>query len=259
MINLYCIHFAGGSRYSFNGFVKNSPSSVNVVPLELPGRGSRVQEDLLTDIDLMVEDIFLQVKDRLFEPFAIYGHSMGTLIGFLLVHRIKREGLPLPVALYVSGRAGPKIKYKKHRHNLPQQEFLKDLKEMGGIPDEMLADHNLIVFFEPIIRADFMAVETYQYEPMEFLNIPIYVFYGSDEGIAPYEAMTWQDVTSELIEVKKFSGHHFFIFEYDKEIMNFIAKSVEKTRQTTSANNISVGSGVTRRQTLQNSSSGEIL
>ena len=98
--------------------------------MELPGRGQRISEPLLSDIHKIVDDAFLQIKAHINIPYAIYGHSLGTLLGFLLVKRILNENLQQPLHLFFSGRGGPSVQDKdKHIHALPKKEFIKKLHD----------------------------------------------------------------------------------------------------------------------------------
>jgi surfactin synthase thioesterase subunit len=224
-INLFLFPFAGGSIYSYTKYKEVAPPQLKLIPLELPGRGKRLNQPLLTSSDAMVEDLFNQIKPLLNEPYAFYGHSMGTLLAYLVTKRIIREGLNPPVYLFMTGRFGPAAEDPDPpNHSLPKEAFRKKLKEMGGSPDELLADEALMDFFEPFLRADFQAIEEYRYEPTEPFDIPILACIGKEERITHDLAMTWQKETTRPVEIRWFSGPHFFIFNHAPEIMRLMAQ-----------------------------------
>ncbi len=104
-ITLYCLPYAGGHSLSYRDFQANVAENILIKPLELPGRGKRIKEPLLTNLETMVDDLFQQIQNELNDkPYAIYGHSMGTLLGYLLTKRILNAGKPAPLHLFVSGR-----------------------------------------------------------------------------------------------------------------------------------------------------------
>lgn len=223
-INLFCLPFAGGSRHSYRGYVKKAPGHIRVIPLELPGRGSRYNERLLTNTAEMVEDLYSTIQPQLQAPYAIYGHSMGTLLGYLLTKKIIQEGAPQPMHLIFTGCGGPSVRYDgPPRHTLPRDEFIEKLRKLGGSPDEILADEGLIGFFEPIIRADFQAIETYEYTVSHPFDIPITVAYGMDEVTDYEKACAWKMETTAETNIITFPGKHFFIFEHEEQIMELIA------------------------------------
>jgi surfactin synthase thioesterase subunit len=226
-INLFCLPFAGGSKYSYRGYTEIAPQFLNIIPIEIPGRGSRFKENLLTDIDKMVDDVFNQISDRLSHPYAIYGHSMGSLIGYLLTKKIIKENLNQPLHLFFTGCVGPSVRNKEtKRHLLPKDQFLQKIKELGGSPDEILNEPELMGFFEPILRADFQAVETYEYEEPIAFNIPIDIVIGIEERATYEGALAWQKETTYPVEIRQFPGKHFFIFEYEHEIIKIISSKL---------------------------------
>lgn len=230
-INLFLFPFAGGSIYSYAKYRDYAPAHIKLIPLELPGRGRRITQPLLTSATAMVDDLFGQVKPLLHEPYAFYGHSMGTLLSYLVTRRILREGLTPPLHLFMTGRFGPSAEDPDPpNHSLPKDEFRKKLKEMGGSPDEVLADESLMDFFEPCLRADFQAIEEYVYEPAEPFDIPILAIIGKDERITQEQAMTWQLETTRPIDIRWFNGPHFFIFNYAPEIMRLITQKLQAAR-----------------------------
>jgi surfactin synthase thioesterase subunit len=228
-IQLICLPFAGGSSYSYKVFESLLSKEVRMVPVEIPGRGRRITESLYTGTDSIVEDIFHQISGSLHLPYAIYGHSMGTLLGYLLTKRILEAGLPAPMHLFFSGRGGPSSKPDKEiRYNLPQEAFFDKLRELGGCPDEVLDDPMMMELFEPILRADFEVVETYLYEPTTPFDIPIDVMYADGEDLTEEDVMAWADETTAGITITKFTGHHFFIFSHTPQITTIFNKTLTK-------------------------------
>ncbi|MEM1323015.1 MAG: alpha/beta fold hydrolase [Bacteroidota bacterium] len=228
-INLFCLPFAGGSKYAYRAFEEKAPLNVNMIPLDIPGRGLRMAEPSLDDLREIARDVLQQIRSRLSEPYAIYGHSMGTMIGFELVHLIIKEGLPAPLHLFFTGGGGPSAREDDDpKHLMDRPTFIKAIKELGGMPEEILANDEMLEFFVPILQTDFKAVETYAYIERPPLNIPIDVFIGEDEDISLEEAQAWEKESSLPIDLQQFPGHHFFIFEYVDQILEHIANKLSK-------------------------------
>lgn len=89
---------------------------------------------------------------------------------------------------------------------------------MGGCPEEILTNNELMVLFEPSLRADFKAIETYVYEKKNPLKIPLTVFIGNKDRVTWEDAKAWQDESAHAVDIKEFEGNHFFIFQHKKEI-----------------------------------------
>ncbi|MEO5976056.1 MAG: alpha/beta fold hydrolase [Chryseolinea sp.] len=228
-INLFCFPFAGGTKYSYNALLPYVPSFIKFVPIELPGRGTRLGEPLLSDIHLIADDVYSQVKSKLIRPYAFYGHSMGTLIGYLLTKRIIQDGFDHPIHLFFTGCAGPsEIESQPKSYHLPKNQFISKLKKMGGSPPEVLDDEEFMDMYEPILRADFQAAETFCYVKSDPFHIPIWVAIGKDEDATMQQAESWRKETTANVEVFEFPGDHFFILEHQQRLLNMISNGLEK-------------------------------
>src|SRR3978361_134198 len=91
-ITLFCLPFAGGSKYSLYFLKKVLPHNISCHFLEYPGRGTRIKEDFAEGISELVDDAYIQIAPLLEKPYAIYGHSMGAKAAYLLAQRIREEG-----------------------------------------------------------------------------------------------------------------------------------------------------------------------
>lgn len=226
-ITIFFLPFAGGSKYSYNQFKQLAPSWMKVLPLDLPGRGSRFQEELLSNVDDVVDDLFRQIKDYTNEPYAIYGHSMGATLAYLVTRRVIEEGHNAPLHLFLTGSSGPASgRKRKVRSTLPKQEFIEEVQTMGGSPDEVLKDASLMEFFEPILRSDFKVLESYKHTPKTPLNIPITIIIGADEEITEEEGRAWQKETAKPIDFRVMPGNHFFILDAYKDILYLISSKL---------------------------------
>jgi len=56
-LRLFCFPYAGGSALIFRRWQNVLPATVEICPVQLPGRGSRLHETLLSDLDSLVETI----------------------------------------------------------------------------------------------------------------------------------------------------------------------------------------------------------
>lgn len=228
-VNLFTLPFAGGSRYSYREMEEYLPSIVNSVALEYPGRGSRMRESLVRDMHSLVEDAYQQIRHDLDKcSYAIYGHSMGGLMAGLLARKIIHNHHQPPLHLFITGSRGPsgKENEEKKRHLMEKSAFIEELKRLNGSPEEILNDSELLDYFEPIIRADFEATETYQYQEAPPMNIPITVITGTDEEMLPESVAAWQKETRQAVDFRRMAGTHFFIHKYPSVIAEIIVKKL---------------------------------
>ncbi|MEO0776340.1 MAG: alpha/beta fold hydrolase [Bacteroidota bacterium] len=216
---LFLLHFSGGNKYSYQFLKEHLEPHFELHPLELPGRGARIAEPFLTDLNQAADDLveqILQDLDR--RPFYLYGHSLGATTGLLATQRLEARGRP-PRHLIVSGNPGPCPEAKeRHRYynGLSEAGFIEALREMGGLPDELLANRELLDFILPILRADFRLFTDAPttYPPIQ---TPIDVIMGDREQLVGM-IDNWRHLTTGTFRSTVLEGHHFFIYERVAEL-----------------------------------------
>jgi surfactin synthase thioesterase subunit len=229
-VNLFTVPYAGGNAWAYRGLEAHLRPAVTVTGVELPGRGRRSHEPLMSSLEQLADDVFQQIRPQIARgPYAFFGHSMGGLLAFLASRRIQHAGLPMPAALFVSGSEAPSAQAARERHRLTTPAFVTMLRDMGGCPPEVLADRELIAFFEPVLRADFKAVETWNAAPGEPLGIPLTVMIGRDEEVTEATARPWAAETTGPFAFHTFEGNHFFIVQHWNAIAALIREQLSGT------------------------------
>jgi surfactin synthase thioesterase subunit len=218
MINaqLFLLHFAGGNNYSFQ-FIRPFLGDFEFTPLELPGRGKRMRESLIRNLSDAANDVCRQLLMNQRSPhFIIYGHSMGATLALKAAALLEELG-KYPLHIIVSGNPGPHVTPHSKKYLLPDARFREELRRIGGMPDEVLANEELFNFFAPIIKADFEVVEKMEDVVWTPVRTPVYAIMGDKEECADridnWARFTVSDFRSEIME-----GNHFFIYDHAQEI-----------------------------------------
>ncbi len=217
---LFLLHFAGGNCYSYD-FIKGSLKDFNLFVLELPGRGRRLNENLLKDFDLAAHDIYRQLTQKLnSSPFFIYGHSMGAYLALRVSKMLEKSGTS-PAYIIVSGNAGPGIGDGKKRYLMNHEDFVGELRKLGGVPDELIENQELFKYFDPILRADFEITEKNELGNEPAVNVPLYAIMGSREEKVD-EISNWGRFTRSRFNYEVLEGDHFFIYKHPERIAGLI-------------------------------------
>ena len=228
-VYLIGIPYAGGGKYSFNEFKPHlSKRGIELLTLELPGRGKRVMEPLLTDLSAMVDDLFMQLQPYLDKNYILYGHSMGGTLGNYLIHRVKDEGLSLPLLFMATGCAAPKYKkYDTLMHKLGHIALKEELRKLGGFPEEVLASDELMEFILPIMRADLTALENWKDNRSDCYEVPLYILSGTNEKIDDQQVEGWREETTGDFNSLKLEGNHFFILKHYPTLAKILDENIK--------------------------------
>ncbi|MBN1040259.1 thioesterase [Clostridium botulinum] len=211
---LFCLPYAGGSETIYYNWKRYLNSSIYLESVELRGRGKRFNEDFYENLEEAVEDIFENIKEKiLYDDYAIYGHSMGSILAYELYYKIHNENIKIPKHIFFSGYMSPSIlRKKKQIHLLPDEEFIKEVIELGGTPQEIVDNKELLQLFTPILRNDFKMLENYVYkEKKDKIQCNISILNGNEDDITIKEILAWKNHGNKGFKVYNFEGNHFFI------------------------------------------------
>jgi len=211
-LRLLCFPYAGGGASVFRTWPTALPADIELLAVELPGRETRFRERPFHRLAPLIAALTDAVTPHLQAPFAIYGHSLGALIGFSFAQELRRRSLAGPMHLFVSGRRAPQLPERSPMHQLPEPQFLDQLRRLGGIPDALFQQSDIMEVFSPILRADITVAETGPMEPEPPLACPITALGGlTDEKARVEELDAWQAQTSAAFDREIFPGGHFFL------------------------------------------------
>ena len=213
-MRLFCLPFAGGSAIRiYSSWKRQLPGDIEVVPLELPGRGTRIGETPVPRADALVADALRQVLPWSDEPFALFGHSLGAALAFEMARVLEHQHGRPPVHLLVSGFQAPDTPIPEDQaYLLPDPQFRARLRELDGTPREVLDNDDLMDVLLPVLRADFAAVGQWRYRDAPPLSVPITVFGGAADPEVPVPSLAgWSRQPSSSCQVHVLPGNHFFL------------------------------------------------
>jgi medium-chain acyl-[acyl-carrier-protein] hydrolase len=229
-VRVFCLPYAGGGASMYRTWATRLPETIEVCPIQLPGREARFRDRPFTRMGPLVEALQENLRALFDLPFAFFGHSMGALIGFELSRGLERSGLR-PACLFVSGCRPPHSAFLDPAiHGLPDDEFLDHLsRRYRAIPDAVRQNAELTELVLPALRADFELLGSYVYVYAEGVPLacPIAAYGGDrDDTVAADDLAGWAEYTSGGFGRRVFAGDHFYLRTAEADVLNAMAEQL---------------------------------
>lgn len=226
-IKLFCIPHAGGSGNIYLPWKQKLDTEIELLPVELAGRGRRYGEHFYQNWKEAAQDIYAQIISELKpeDSYAIYGHSMGSWLAFEVLDIICRKHLPQPEYMFFSGNTPPFLEPEEEKiGHLPDTEFIERILAMGDTPKEVF-DSGVVDYFLPPLKQDYQLVESYhhEYHDVDYSG-NIVVFYGKFDVMTREEALQWEKYSHRGFYIQEFESGHMFI----KDQVDTVADSINR-------------------------------
>ncbi|MFZ3561256.1 thioesterase II family protein [Streptomyces sp. BH055] len=227
---LYAFPHAGAGVSATRGLCTALAESLDAYGVRLPGRESRVDDPVETVMpvlaDKLAEELRRHAEGR---QVVLFGHCAGSVIAYEVARRLDTAQLR---GLAVSSRQAPGSARREPTWALPQEEFLKQVETDGYLPPDILANRELLEIYEPVVRADYELVETYEWEqydsgPGEPISAAVAAVYGRDDpAIERAHIDAWSGLTSGRFEALPVPGGHDLLGRRPTELADAIRRGL---------------------------------
>jgi surfactin synthase thioesterase subunit len=206
----------------------SSPAWLQVVPVELPGRGRLVKEVFASSLIDLAGRIATAIERTSDKPYAIFGHSLGALLAYHATAMLTTSGVPQPRILYLSGVTPPFLELQRRAlADMDEATLLKYLRAFEGTPEAILNDPSIRAFLFPILRSDFRLVEEYRLNEPLPLQMPLTVLWGKEDPATPDSDMLhWKRAAAGAFLFRSYPGGHFFL--NNSTVMGDVVRDLEQ-------------------------------
>ncbi|MFC9433660.1 SDR family NAD(P)-dependent oxidoreductase [Nocardia sp. NPDC057030] len=233
-LRVFALPFVGGGASVFTPWPNFLPDTVEVVGIQYPGREDRVNEVPIDSMPAFIEELADAMLPHLDRTFAIYGHSMGSLLAYELTKYLEQNYAEVPLKLIIGGWPSPAL-VESYVRNL---KHIRDGFDMDRESDsrvlEVLRDNDLLAIpvadeasvkpMMPAVRADLKMLGDYRFEHGVALRAPITVLRGADDHLFEVDQLQgWEKLTSGRFELTTVPGGHLFIQNPSAQVMRTIA------------------------------------
>ncbi len=228
---VFCFTHAGGSASSFVPWAKELAPDIELVAVQLPGRGHRIAEPNLTRAEDLVEELAVDLEPLLDLPYVFFGHSMGSLLAFELARLFRHEAWPMPEKIIVSAFVAPQDLEVVSRvngeliHQLPDRRLIDFVRSLGSkMSSAAFEDPELAALVLPAIRADFELLAEYRCHEEEPLSVPFFAVAGKHDPLArPALMEPWRVHARDFTFIVRDTGH--FLIEDDSPFLFHLIRS----------------------------------
>ncbi|WP_405410830.1 thioesterase II family protein [Streptomyces decoyicus] len=230
-LRVLCLPGAGTAAHTFRRWSRLLPAEIGVVGVELPGRGSRIDEPPVHSLEEILRPLSEEVAELADRPLVVFGHSMGATVGAELCRTLGRERGFTPDLLIAAACEPPRLTpHKDYGRWLTEQGALDFLRHVGATPPELLADEEYMRMLLPALRADLTVLATRPPAEDRPLGCPVRVYLGSsDPGVCPDRAAHWRAESNGEFAVRTFASGHFFLQDQMSEVLAGLLADVRAT------------------------------
>jgi surfactin synthase thioesterase subunit len=248
-VRLFCFHYAGGGAATFRPWADALDPAIELVAIDPPGRGSRVEEPPIERLDALLGPLIPALALYLDKPAAFFGHCLGALLLFETARHLAARG-PLPLAhVFVSGARPPHLLHHEGEferellgallrhpdfdpllpgHEQPEPVFAEMMRHFNiEATEEFLKSAELRRLLLPAVRADFAMAAGYRYVAAPPWETPITCFVGDGDPYATHgDALEWGRYTRAGFQVLVRPTAHFLIVDERPFILDTINRAL---------------------------------
>lgn len=231
-LRLLCIPYAGAGVLAYRGWASLLPAHIEAYAVQLPGREQSIRAQTLESWRPMMEALTRAVEPLPTQPTAIFGHSLGAVIGLELSRWMQATRPGVLRHLFVSGRRWPGGEPETHEalHDLPDEALLEALDRQYGSLSTSLSHPDIRDLALPALRADLRLLDSHDYQPAPALDCPLTVYAGTADPATDAESIAaWQSESRALFRTHMFEGDHCFIDTHKAALVADITRHCDPT------------------------------
>ena len=225
-VRLFCLPYAGGSSFFYRDLKGYLKPGIELCAIDLSGHGMHMGDKLNVCMSDAVDDAYEHMRAAgLDTPFALFGYSMGATLSYHLYARLMQQG-HAPEHIFFAANTPPFVPDDGvPSSDLDDASFIKELSELGGLPQEVLECKELLDVFLPILRADVRLEEDGTVAEPATIDCDMSIIYSEHED-KDGQIEQWRRCAGRLCDFHRFAGGHFFMLDHYAEVAEIINQAL---------------------------------
>lgn len=226
---LLCLPHAGGGRLFYERWRGLLGNDLDFRIAQYPNREQRANVPMPGTMEELVEELYTEWRPHLEGLYAVWGHSMGSVVAYELVKRAVARLDSAPLMFFSSGSSAPCDSRFRDGDGLGTSEGVdRILRRYGGLDETTLGDPLFMDYFRPIIKGDLELLIEYRDPAPTVLPCPLAIFHGEDDTV---NVDNWTRYTDRPIDLTYFPGGHFFIADHARSIADAISTRLARATE----------------------------
>jgi surfactin synthase thioesterase subunit len=197
----------------FTRFLLNPPDGYDILAIQTPGRENRLAEPVVENFSALADLIEPQLQAYFDRPVVIWGHSLGGIMAWEVIRRLRDRHQLEPAHFLVTGTAAPHLISKWQTREIMLKGMVPD-----NSPDYLASlsryvdDLEFFKLLVPGMRRDWPLLLSYRFQAMRPLSCPITAFAGKkDDMVYADEIRAWTGYGQAGFELIEVDGDHWFL------------------------------------------------
>ncbi len=212
-VRLACFPHAGGGAEAYTALAGALPDDIEVLALQYPGRRERRAVPGAADIAELAGEAARALEPYADRPLSLLGHSMGALVAFETA-RLLEQRRTLG-RLFVSAARPPGEDWEERDlDTLTDERLVAELRRLGGVPEQLLREPDVVEEILRLLRADHRALRRYGWPVDAAVRAPVSALLADADPKNTAEQMRgWARHTTGAFDLQVLSGGHFALLE----------------------------------------------
>ena len=206
---IFCLPYAGSGASLYSVWDSFFDDDIEICPVQLSGRENRRREPLCSDIQDVAGSIAGVIADMADVPFSVFGYSMGGVIAYETVLKLKAEHNIVPQYLFMGASSVFSDRTEKISE-LDDEALISYLRSIGNSSEDVFGDEQYRAAFLPVIRNDYRLIENAHFS-FTRVDCPIVSFACEKDKAMPYRIIQLLKFMTDNWTVYDMTGDHFFI------------------------------------------------
>ncbi len=219
-LRVFCFAGAGGVASLFLPFreAMSADRRIDVVPVELPGRGTRLGEASVPSYEVLVDELVEAISAHDSAPFAFVGYCMGGETAMRITRALQDRGAALPE--YIGLIAVPSPLHTGDElapladDALDIEVLLRRTREAFPVSRQAIfSDDDYMRSWLIAMRTDIKMKARAPALPATKLPVPMSYSFARDDVMTPLsEVRDWEPYAERGFRLVEVPGDHFFLF-----------------------------------------------